>query len=79
MGSGFGSSLAGLAVEYACPGWRTRLASGREESTDRSMSDHVLFTPFPYKQATTKGLNAFSLFSLPPPSSLAVAPQKISE
>jgi len=57
MGSGGNSSLTGLAVEYACLGWMVRLASGREESTDRSMTDHVLFAPFPYKQATTGGFS----------------------
>ena len=63
MGSGGSSSLAGLTVEYACPGRTARLASDLEESTDRSMSDHVLFTPFPYKQVTTEDSDA-SLSSL---------------
>jgi hypothetical protein len=76
MGSGGSSSFAGLAVEYACLGWIARLG---EESTDRSMTDHVLFTPFPYKQATTEDLYAFSLFPLPPPSSVVVTPQKTFE
>ena len=79
MGSGGSSSLTGLAVEYAYVGWITHLASGREESTDRSMVDHVLFTPFPYKQATTKDSDASPFFPLPSPSSLALTPLKTTE
>ena len=78
MGNGGSSSLVELAVEYAHLRWAARLTSGRQESTDRSMSDHVPFTPNPYKQVTTEEPDAFPLFSIPPPS-LAVTPPKYFE
>ena len=57
-GNGGNSSWAELAVEYACLERMAHLASDPEESTDRSMTDHVVFAPSPYKEAETKQPNA---------------------